>query len=132
MNYKTGIIYGTFDLYHVGHENILRRAKSLVDYLIVGVTDTDFDLARGKMDVYDTLDDRIQSIKNSGYADEIIIEKYVGQKIDDIKKYNVDAIFFGSDWVGKMDYLQDYCNVIYFPRTEGISSTMLRKNKLYE
>lgn len=127
-----GIVYGTFDLYHIGHENILRRAKGEVDYLIVGITSPDFDILRGKNNVHDSLDDRIKSIKNSGYADEIVVESYVGQKIDDIKKYNVDMIFFGSDWEGQMDYLNDYCKVVYFPRTDGVSSTLLRKTLEYE
>lgn len=128
--YKSIIIYGTFDLFHIGHENILRRAKDIAIgrncKLIVGVTSDDFDKSRGKTNVIDTVEKRISNIQKSGFADEIIIESYAGQKIDDIKKYNVNGIIFGSDWKGKMDYLNEYCEVIYLSRTEGISSTSLR------
>lgn len=122
-----GILYGTFDLFHIGHENIIKRSKAEVDYLIVGVTTPEFDSLRGKCDVVDSINTRIENVKNTGLVDEIICENYVGQKIDDILKYNVDVIFFGSDWEGKMDYLNEYCKVKYFPRTEHISSTELRK-----
>lgn len=122
------ITYGTYDLLHQGHINLLRRAKELGDYLIVGVTSDSFDKGRGKLNVRNNVLERVESVKATGYADEVIIEDYLGQKIDDIQKYDVDIFAIGSDWVGKFDYLNEYCKVVYLPRTEGISSTMLRNN----
>lgn len=124
---KKVITYGTFDLLHEGHLNILRRAKALGDYLIVGVTTPKWDHERGKLNVHDSLEERISAVQATGYADEIITEDYAGQKIDDIVRYNVDIFVLGSDWAGKCDYLKEYCEVVYLPRTEGISSTMLRE-----
>lgn len=121
------ITYGTYDLLHQGHINLLRRAKELGDYLIVGVTSDSFDRGRGKLNVRNNVLERIEAVKATGYADEIIIEDYVGQKIDDIQKYNVDIFAIGSDWEGLFDYLNEYTKVVYLPRTEGISSTMLRE-----
>lgn len=120
------ITYGTYDLLHQGHINLLRRAKELGDYLIVGVTSDSFDRGRGKLNVRNNVLERVEAVKATGYADEVIIEDYLGQKIDDIQKYDVDIFAIGSDWVGKFDYLNEYCKVIYLPRTEGISSTQLR------
>ena len=120
------ITYGTYDLLHQGHINLLRRAKELGDYLIVGVTSDSFDRGRGKLNVRNNVLERVEAVKATGYADEVIIEDYLGQKIDDIQKYDVDIFDIGSDWVGKFDYLNEYCKVVYLPRTEGISSTMLR------
>lgn len=120
------ITYGTFDLLHQGHVNLLRRARALGDYLIVGITTDNFDLERGKLNTHDSLVQRIEAVKATGYADEIIIEEYSGQKIDDIQKYGVDIFAIGSDWKGKFDYLGEYCKVVYLPRTEGISSTEIR------
>lgn len=125
---KTVITYGTFDLFHEGHYNILKRAKELGDYLIVGVTSENYDKSRGKLNVKQSLVDRIENVKKSGFADKIIIEEYFGQKIDDIKKYNVDKFVIGSDWNGKFDYLKEFCEVIYLERTKGISSTQLRND----
>ncbi len=123
---KKVITYGTYDLLHQGHINLLRRAKALGDYLIVGVTADSFDRDRGKLNVRNNVLERVEAVKATGLADEVIIEEYVGQKIDDIQKYNVDIFAIGSDWVGKFDYLKEYCQVIYLPRTEGVSSTQLR------
>ena len=120
------ITYGTYDLLHQGHINLLRRAKELGDYLIVGVTSDSFDRGRGKLNVRNNVLERVEAVKATGYADEVIIEDYVGQKIDDIQKYNVDVFAIGSDWEGKFDYLNEFAKVVYLPRTEGISSTMLR------
>lgn len=124
---KKVITYGTYDLLHQGHINLLRRAKELGDYLIVGVTSDSFDRGRGKLNVRNNVLERVEAVKATGFADEVIIEDYLGQKIDDIQKYNVDIFAIGSDWVGKFDYLNEYCKVVYLPRTEGISSTMLRE-----
>ena len=120
------ITYGTYDLLHQGHINLLRRAKELGDYLIVGVTNDNFDRERGKLNVRNNVLERIEAVKATGLADQIVIEDYVGQKIDDIQKYDVDIFAIGSDWEGKFDYLKEFCEVVYLPRTEGISSTMLR------
>lgn len=124
---KKVITYGTYDLLHEGHLNLLRRAKSLGDYLIVGVTSDSFDRERGKLNVRNNVLERVDAVKATGFADEVIIEDYVGQKIDDIQKYDIDIFAIGSDWEGKFDYLKEYTNVVYLPRTEGISSTMLRE-----
>ena len=124
---KKVITYGTYDLLHQGHINLLRRAKELGDYLIVGVTNDSFDRERGKLNVRNNVLERVEAVRATGYADKIIIEDYVGQKIDDIQKYNVDVFAIGSDWRGRFDYLEEFCQVVYLPRTEGISSTMLRE-----
>lgn len=125
----TVITYGTFDLLHEGHVNILRRAKELGDYLIVGVTSDSYDKDRGKLNVCNNVLERVEAVRQTGYADEIIIEDYIGQKIDDIQRYNVDIFAIGSDWTGKFDYLEEFCKVVYLPRTEGISSTMIRNKQ---
>ena len=123
---KRVITYGTYDLLHEGHINLLRRAKSLGDYLIVGVTNDSFDRERGKLNVRNNVLERVEAVKATGIVDQVIIEDYVGQKIDDILKYDVDIFAIGSDWEGKFDYLSEFCEVVYLPRTEGVSSTMLR------
>ncbi len=123
---KKVITYGTFDLLHQGHINILRRAKALGDFLIVGVTSDAYDRYRGKLNVRQPVTERIAAVRDTGFADQIIIEDYEGQKIEDIKKYGVDVITLGSDWTGKVDYLKKYCDVVYLPRTPNISSTLLR------
>lgn len=124
---KKVITYGTYDLLHHGHLNLLKRAKELGDYLIVGVTSDSYDRDRGKLNVRNNVLERVEAVKATGYADEVIIEDYIGQKIDDIQKYNIDTFAIGSDWEGKFDYLKEFCNVVYLPRTEGISSTQLRE-----
>ena len=126
---KRVITYGTFDVLHNGHVNILKRAKALGDYLVVGVTSEDYDLSRGKLNVVDSLSKRIDAVRKTGLADKIIVEEYPGQKYIDIKKYNIDTFVIGSDWLGKFDYLNEICEVVYLPRTQGVSSTDLRKNK---
>lgn len=123
---KKVITYGTYDFLHYGHIKLLERAKALGDYLIVGVTSEDFDRKRGKINVRQSLAERIDNVRKTGLADEIIVEEYIGQKIDDIKRYGIDTFVLGSDWEGKFDYLKEYCNVVYLPRTEGISSTQIR------
>lgn len=126
---KKVITYGTFDLFHEGHKNLLKRAKSLGDYLIVGITTEHYDLQRGKLNVVNSLLERIENVKNSGYADEIIIEDHEGQKEEDIQKRNIDVFTVGSDWIGSFDYLRKYCEVVYLERTPNISSTQLREEK---
>ena len=126
---KKVITYGTYDLFHQGHFNLLKRAKALGDWLIVGVTTDNFDLERGKMNTCNNVMERIEAVRATGLADQIIIEEYKGQKIDDIQKYGVDIFTVGSDWEGKFDYLKEYCEVVYLPRTEGISSTQIREGR---
>ena len=126
---KKVITYGTFDLFHEGHYNLLKKAKKLGDYLIVGVTTEHFDEARGKVNVVDSIIERIDNVRKTGFADMIIVEDHEGQKIEDIQKYDVDIFTVGSDWVGTFDYLEAFCKVIYLDRTPGISSTFLRGNK---
>lgn len=123
------ITYGTYDLFHQGHFNLLKRAKELGDYLIVGVTTDNFDLERGKMNTCNNVMERIEAVRATGLADKIVIEEYRGQKIDDIQKYGVDIFAIGSDWEGYFDYLNEFCQVVYLPRTKGISSTQLRQER---
>ena len=126
---KKVITYGTFDLFHQGHYNLLKHAKELGDYLIVGVTTEHFDEARGKVNVIDPIVERIENVRRTGFADEIIVEDHEGQKIEDIQKYHADIFTVGSDWTGTFDYLKQFCDVVYLERTPDISSTMLRKNQ---
>lgn len=126
---KKVITYGTFDLFHEGHYRLLERAKALGDYLIVGVTTESYDKTRGKLGVVDSLMTRIENVKKTGFADEVIIEEAAGQKFSDIKKYGIDIFTVGSDWTGCFDYLNEFCQVVYLERTQNISSTMLREKK---
>ena len=120
------ITYGTYDVLHFGHINLLKKAKALGDYLIVGVTSEDYDRSRGKINNQQSLMERINAVRGTGLADEIVVEEYEGQKIDDIRRYGVDIFTVGSDWEGRFDYLNEYCKVVYLPRTEGISSSEIR------
>ena len=126
---KKVITYWTFDLFHYGHQRLLERAKALGDYLIVGVTADGFDRARGKINVQQSLMERMEAVKATGIADEVIVEEYEGQKIDDIMRYGVDIFAIGSDWIGYFDYLKAYCQVVYLERTAGVSSSELRAEK---
>lgn len=126
---KIVITYGTYDRLHYGHVRLLERAKELGDYLIVGVTSDAFDRQRGKLNVQQTLSERMDAVKATGLADLIIAEEYEGQKIADIQKYKADIFTVGSDWAGKFDYLKQYCEVVYLERTKGVSSTEIRTNE---
>ena len=123
---KKVITYGTFDLFHEGHYRLLQRAKALGDYLIVGVTTEAYDKTRGKLNVVDPLMTRIENVRKTGFADEVIIEESRGQKFSDVKKYGIDIFTVGSDWTGEFDYLKDYCEVVYLERTKNISSKIGR------
>lgn len=126
MELKRVITYGTFDLLHQGHINLLKNAKQLGDYLIVGVTSENYDRYRGKLNVKQSLLERISEIQKTNLADEVIVEEYEGQKIDDIIRLGIDIFAIGSDWLGHFDYLKEFCKVVYLERTKGISSTILR------
>lgn len=123
---KKVITYGSFDLFHEGHYNLLKRAKALGDYLIVGVTTEQYDESRGKLNIIDSLDKRIENVRQTGFADEIIVEDHPGQKVEDVQKYGIDIFTVGSDWTGAFGYMEQFCQVIYLERTKNISSTLAR------
>ena len=127
---KTVITYGVFDLFHEGHLSLLKRARELGDRLIVGVITDQFAYERGKYTVSDPLDVRLKHVMECPYADQVIVEDHFGQKIEDISKYRADIFAIGDDWLGKFDYLNRFCEVVYLPRTPGISSSALRKGKI--
>jgi len=124
---KKVITYGTFDLLHVGHINLLRRAKEMGDYLIVGISTDEFNEMKNKhaSQSYENRKVILESIK---YIDEVIAERSWEQKIEDIKKYEIDLFVIGDDWEGKFDYLREYCDVVYLPRTIGVSTTQLKSD----
>ena len=124
---KIIITYGTYDMLHIGHINILKRSKALGDYLIVGITDENYDRSRGKLNVSQSTKQRLNAVKALDFVNEVILETHKEQKAEDMQKYDVDIFAIGDDWVGAFDYLNIYTNVQYLPRTEGISSTQLRK-----
>ena len=126
---KKVITYGSFDLFHEGHYQLLKRAKGLGDYLIVGVTTEHYDRMRGKLNLVDPIKVRMDNVWNTGFADEIIVEDHEGQKVEDIQRYGIDIFTLGTDWAGRFDYLKQYCEVIYLPRTAGVSSTEIRENR---
>lgn len=119
------ITYGTFDLFHIGHLNILKRAKEQGDYLIAAVSSDAFNAGKGKKAYYSE-DDRMEIVRAIRYVDEVILEESWDQKRKDIQKYKVDAFVMGDDWKGKFDDLADLCEVIYLPRTEGVSTTKIK------
>ena len=122
---KRVLTYGTFDLFHYGHLKLLERAKKLGDYLIVGVSTDEFNRIKGKKSIF-PYEHRKEIVKNIKYVDEVIPEENWEQKINDVKKYKIDVFVMGEDWKGKFDFLKDYCEVIYLPRTKGITSTSLK------
>ncbi len=126
---KRILTYGTFDLLHYGHIEILRRAKALGDYLIVAVSTDEFNDIKGKK-AYHNYETRKKMLEAIRYVDLVIPENTWEQKIDDVKDYKVDVVVMGSDWADsdKFDYLKDYCEVVYLPRTEGISTTKIKKD----
>ena len=124
---KRVITYGTFDLFHVGHLNILKRAKELGDYLIVAVSSDKFNESKGKK-AYHSVEDRVKILKSIKYVDEVIVEESWDQKYKDIKEHDIDVFVMGHDWEGKFDELSEYCEVVYLPRTEGISTTKIKND----
>lgn len=129
---KTILTYGTYDLLHYGHIRLLKRAKELGDYLIVGISNDEFNKIKGKKSYYD-YETRKLMLEAIRYVDKVIPETDWNQKPDDIKKYNVDVVVMGDDWKGdpRFEYLKEYCEVVYLDRTEGISTTKI-KQKLNE
>ncbi|MCD6399491.1 glycerol-3-phosphate cytidylyltransferase [candidate division WOR-3 bacterium] len=122
---KTVITYGTFDLFHIGHLRLLQRAKSLGNKLIVAVSTDEFNEIKGKKTII-PYEQRAEIVENIKCVDMVIPEKSWEQKTEDIKKYGVDVFVIGEDWRGKFDYLKEICDVVYLPRTEGISTTQLK------
>lgn len=122
---KRIITYGTFDLLHYGHINLLRRAKELGDYLIVGLSTNKFNEIKGKK-CYFSYEERKKLLEAIRYVDLVIPEECWEQKIQDIKEYKVDIFVMGNDWEGKFDFLKDYCEVIYLERTPEISTTKIK------
>ena len=131
---KRILTYGTFDLLHYGHINLLKRAKALGDYLVVAVSTDDFNEIKGKK-AYHNYETRKMMLEAVRYVDLVIPEENWEQKIDDVKKYDIDIVVMGSDWAGsdRFDYLKEYCEVVYLPRTEGVSTTKIKEElKLQE
>lgn len=122
---KKVITYGTFDLLHTGHINILRRAKELGDYLIVAVSTDEFNIQKHK-EAYHSFAERKQILEAIKYVDEVIGEDNWDQKVKDVKKYNIDTFVMGNDWEGEFDFLKEYCEVVYLPRTSGVSTTKIK------
>lgn len=124
---KKIITYGTFDLLHPGHVNILRRAKDLGDYLIVAVSSDEFNALKGKKSYY-TYEERRHILDAIKYVDEVIPEHNWEQKVQDVQKHDIDVFVMGDDWKGEFDFLSEFCDVVYLPRTEGISTTKIKKD----
>jgi glycerol-3-phosphate cytidylyltransferase len=121
------ITYGTFDLLHFGHVNLLQRAKELGDYLIVGLSTDEFNKVKGKKSYYSYFE-RKHILEAIRFVDLVIPEENWEQKTKDVIKYNVDTFVIGDDWKGKFDFLSEFCKVIYLPRTPGISSTLIKEH----
>ncbi|WP_096437115.1 glycerol-3-phosphate cytidylyltransferase [Alteribacter populi] len=127
---KRVITYGTYDLLHWGHINLLKRAKDLGDYLIVAISTDAFNKLKGK-EAYYCFEQRKMILEAVRYVDEVIPEKNWEQKVYDVEKYSVDIFLMGDDWEGEFDFLKEKCEVIYLPRTSGISTTKI-KNELMQ
>ena len=125
---KKVITYGTFDLFHEGHYNILKRAKALGDYLIVGLSTDEFNWNEKQKKCYFTYEERKRLLEAVRYVDLVIPGSEWEQKITDVQEYHVDTFVMGDDWKGKFDFLKDYCEVVYLPRTEGISTTKIKQD----
>ncbi len=124
---KKVITYGTFDLLHTGHINILRRAKEYGDYLIVAISSDEFNAIKGKKAYY-TFEQRKMILEAIRYVDEVIPEHTWEQKVEDVLKHEVDVFVMGDDWTGKFDFLKEHCEVVYLPRTVGISTTKIKED----
>lgn len=124
---KKVITYGTYDLLHVGHINLLRRARELGDYLVVVLSSDEFNALKGKK-AYHPYEDRKKILEAIRYVDEVLPEYTWEQKIKDVQDNDIDIFVMGDDWTGKFDFLKDYCEVVYLPRTEGISTTKIKED----
>jgi glycerol-3-phosphate cytidylyltransferase len=124
---KKVLTYGTFDLLHTGHINILKRAKALGDYLIVGLSTDEFNLIKHK-EAYHSYEDRKEILEAIRYVDEVIPEENWEQKITDVLAHQVDLFVMGDDWKGHFDFLKEYCEVVYLPRTTGVSTTKIKSD----
>lgn len=122
---KVVLTYGTYDLLHVGHINLLRRARELGDYLIVGLSSDEFNSIKQK-EAYHSYEDRKAILESIKYVNKVIPEHRWEQKINDVQQYGVDIFVMGDDWLGKFDFLKEYCQVIYLPRTEEISTSKIK------
>ena len=125
MNKTTIITYGTFDMFHIGHLNLLKRLKAMGDELIVAVSTDEFNLGKGKKTLI-PYDQRAEIVAAIEYVDKVIPEECWEQKILDVKKFDVDVFVMGDDWLGKFDFLKEYCEVRYLERTLGVSTTILK------
>ena len=125
---KRVITYGTFDLLHYGHINLLRRAKALGDYLIVALSTDEFNLKQKNKVCYFSYEERKSLLEAIRYVDLVIPEESWEQKISDVKEFKVDTFVIGDDWEGKFDFLKEYCDVVYLPRTPEISTTQIKKD----
>jgi glycerol-3-phosphate cytidylyltransferase len=126
---KRVLTYGTFDLVHHGHIRLLQRAKALGDYLVVAVSSDEFNASKGKKAYHDYAL-RKEIVESIRYVDLVIPETSWGQKIDDVKRYEIDVVVMGDDWAGsdRFDYLKDYCELVFLPRTEGVSTTDIKED----
>lgn len=125
---KKVITYGTFDLLHYGHVNLLQRAKALGDYLIVAVSTDEFNLNKKNKKCYFSYEERKRLVEAIRYVDLVIPEEDWEQKISDVKEFKIDTFVIGDDWEGKFDFLKEYCDVVYIPRTPEISTTQIKKD----
>jgi len=123
---KTVITYGTFDMFHIGHLRLIERLREMGDRLIIAVSTDEFNELKGKKTLI-PYEQRAEIVSNIKGVDLVIPEKSWDQKIEDVKKYNVDIFAIGDDWKGKFDFLKEYCEVVYLPRTEGISTTQIKE-----
>lgn len=125
---KRVITYGTFDLLHYGHINLLQRAKKYGDYLIVALSTDEFNWNEKHKKCYFSYEERKHLLEAIRYVDLVIPEENWAQKVTDIKEYHVDTFVMGDDWEGKFDFLKDSCNVVYLPRTPEISTTQIKED----
>ena len=125
---KRVITYGTYDLLHYGHINLLQRAKQYGDYLIVALSTDEFNWNEKQMKFYFTYEERMRLLEAIRYVDLVIPEESWEQKKSDVKEYHIDTFVMGDDWEGKFDFLKEYCDVVYLPRTPEISTTQIKKD----
>ena len=125
---KKVITYGTFDLLHYGHVNLLQRAKALGDYLVVALSTDEFNWNQKQKKCYFSFEERKRLLDAIRYVDLVIPEESWEQKASDVQEYHIDTFVMGNDWEGKFDFLKEYCDVVYLPRTPEISTTQIKKD----